>query len=69
MYLFKQELKEEVLSKYKIKYFADKIGITAIQMSRIINCKSKTSKAVAYLFTKLVDNTKEIEDYFVRKEK
>lgn len=66
MYLFKNEMKNEVLSKYKIKYFADEIGITAIQMSRIINGKSKTSKPVAYLFTKLADNTKEIEDYFRR---
>ena len=66
MYLFKTELKDEVLAKYKIKYLASRIGITATQLSRIINCKSKTTKPVAYIFVKLLDSEKEIEDYFVR---
>ena len=65
MYLFKEELKDEITSKFKIRYLANEIGIHEVQLYRILNNKSKTSKPVAYLFTKLINKEAEIEDYFV----
>ena len=65
MYVFKEERKDEVLSKFKIRHLANEIGIHEVQLYRILNNKSKTSKPVAYLFTKLVDKDAEIQDYFI----
>jgi len=65
MYLFKEEKKDEILLKFKIRHLANEIGIHEVQLYRILNNKSKTSKPVAYLFTKLIDKDAEIEDYFI----
>ena len=65
MYLFKKELRDEILKKYKMKYLANMIGIHEIHLSKILHNKSKTSKPVAYLFTKLIDKDAEISDYFI----
>lgn len=65
MYVFKEELRKDVLRKFKMKYLAKEIGIHEVQLSRIINNKSKTSKPVAYLLTKLIDKEAEISDYFI----
>ena len=69
MYLFRKEKVEEITKRFKIKQLAKEIGIHEVQLSRIIHNKSKTSKPVAYIFTKLVDKEAEINDYFIRKEK
>ena len=66
MYVFKEERKDEVLSKFKVRYLAKEIGIHEVQLYRILNNKSKTSKPVAYIFTKLVDKDKEIDDFFIK---
>lgn len=66
MYSFKAECKEEIVSKFKIRNIAKQIGISQVQLYRIINNKSNASKPVAYLFTKLIDSEKEIDDFFIR---
>ena len=65
MYLFKIELKDKVKEKIKSRELAKEIGVHEVQISRILNNKSKTSKPVAYLLTKLIDKNAEIDDYFV----
>lgn len=66
MYLFKKELKQEITDKYKISYLAKQIGIHQVQLYRILDNKTNTSKPVAYLFTKLIDKEKEIDDFFTK---
>ena len=66
MYLFKLELRDEILKKFKLGNLAREIGIHPVQLSRILSNKSKTTKPVAYLFTKLIDKDKDIQDYFIR---
>lgn len=66
MYLFKEELKEEITKKFKIKYIADKVGISTVYLSNIFNSKVAIKKAIAYCITKMLDNNKEIDDFFIR---
>lgn len=65
MYKFKKERIEEVKNKYKLDYLADKIGITRVNLSYIINGKSTTKKTTAYCITKAINPNAEINDYFL----
>ena len=47
---------------------AEKIGITASTLSRILNARIGTTKMTAYCIVKMFDKEAEIEDYFVREE-
>lgn len=61
------KIKEKVYLRFKgNKKIADEIGITREALSRILNGKQKTKKAVAYLIVKLYDSEAEIDDYFER---
>lgn len=66
MYLFKNELKEEITKKFKIKYIADNVGISTVYLSNIFNGKVSIKKAIAYCITKTLDSNKEIDDFFTR---
>jgi len=69
MYLFKKELKNEIVNKFKISYIADNTGISRVYLSNIFNGKVAIRKTIAYCITKTIDKDKEIEDYFIIKEK
>lgn len=64
MYKFKKEKYEEVISKYKVKGIAEKIGITPIYLSMILNNKNNCKKTVAYCITKAINSEAEINEYF-----
>lgn len=64
MYLFKTELKEEVLKGKKIRNIANNIGITEGYLYSIFNGKTKCSKLIAFCLTKILNNENEIEDFF-----
>ena len=67
MYLFKYNLKEELLDGRKINYVAEKIGIARITLTNILNGKQTTTKTTAYCIVKCCNAEKEIEDYFYKK--
>ena len=48
------------------KEIANEIGITEETLSRILNRKQGCSKIIAYCIVNLLDNNKNIEDYFNR---
>lgn len=62
----KEELKEEITKKFKIKYIADNVGISTVYLSNILNSKVTIKKAIAYCITKMLDNNKEIDDFFIK---
>lgn len=64
MYKFKIEKKKELTSKYKLSDMADMIGLNLSTISRIINGKQACKKVVALCITKLLDQNKEINEYF-----
>lgn len=64
MYKFKIEKKKELISKYKLSDMADMIGLNLSTISRIINGKQACKKVVALCITKLLDQEKEINEYF-----
>lgn len=64
MYKFKNNKKNEIVSKYKLTYIAEKIGITLAYLSKVINGKLACSKMTAYCITKVADPEKEIEYFF-----
>ena len=66
MYLFKDELKDEIIKKFKIKYIADNVGISTVYLSNILNSKVAIKKAIAYCITKTLDKEKEIDDFFIK---
>lgn len=66
MYLFKEELKEEITKRFKIKYIADNVGISTVYLSNILNSKTSTKKAIAYCITKMIDKEAEINDFFIK---
>lgn len=68
MYKFKKELKNEALKGRTITYLANEIGITKVYLTNILNGKRECSKVVAYSITKVLNNEKELKDYFVKKE-
>ncbi len=67
MYQFKSEKYNEVISKYKMKSIAERIGITPTYLSQILNNKKECKKTVAYCITKAINNSSEINDYFIQK--
>lgn len=69
MYLFRVELKDQLLDGRKIIYVANKIGITRSYLNQILNCERETTKLTAYCLVKACDKDAEIDDYFIRKEK
>ena len=66
MYKFKIEKKNELTNKYKLSDVADMIGLNLSTISRIINGKQACKKVVALCITKLLDQNKEINEYFIR---
>lgn len=69
MFVFKNELKEQLLDGRKVIYVAKKIGITRQQLDKIFKGETSTRKVTAYCIVKSCNPDAEIEDYFVRKEK
>lgn len=57
-------LKEEYQGKYKNSYIADKLSLSKVYVSMILNRKRPISKYMAYAFTKVVDINAEVEDLF-----
>lgn len=45
---------------------AEKIGITATSLSRILNGRVGTTKMTAYCIVKMFDKEAEIENYFIK---
>lgn len=66
MYIFKKELRDELLDGRSIKYVAQKIGISRVWLYKILNSENKTSKAIAYYLVKVCNPEAEIKDYFDR---
>lgn len=67
MYLFKKELKKQLLQGRTIKYVASKIGITSAFLSSVL-CGNRTcSKLTAYCITKYFGENYEVNDLFIRK--
>lgn len=64
MYRFKEEKRNEIVNKYKLTHIADEIGINISTLSRIINGKQTCKKVVALCITKMIDQEKEINEYF-----
>lgn len=69
MFVFKNELKEQLLDGRKVIYVAKKIGITRQQLDYILKGQVATRKVTAYCIVKSCNPDAEIEDYFYRKEK
>ena len=66
MYKFKQEKIDEIKNKYKISYIADKIGISREYLSYILHNQCNCKKTTAYSITKAIDESKEIDYFFVQ---
>ena len=64
MYLFKVELKKQLLEGRKIKSVASEIGVTKEFLSRVFNRKRTCSKLTAYCIIKCLNSDAEIDDYF-----
>lgn len=57
-------LKEEYLGKYKNSYIADRLDLSRVYVSWILNRKRPIAKHMAFAFTKVVDINAEVEDIF-----
>lgn len=66
MYKFKAELKKQLLGVNKLIDLAVQIEKSIVQVSNILNGKTNTTKATAYILVKLSDPEAEILDYFER---
>lgn len=64
MYLFKKELKQQLLKGTTIRYLAKEIGISEVHLTNILNGKNTCKKTTAYCIVKFNHNDKEIEDFF-----
>ena len=64
MYRFKKEMKKEFLQGRTITYVAEKIGITRVHLTNVLNQRDNCSKLVAFCVVKSVYPEKEIADYF-----
>ena len=64
MYRFKKEKKDEIISRFKLSYIANEIGISLTYLSNVLNSKVACKKVVAYCITKNIDAEKEIEYFF-----
>ena len=69
MYIFKKELKKELLNGMTIRNIANTIGVTEGYISQVLNGKKECSKLVAYCLCKIFDSELEIEDCFERNDK
>lgn len=69
MYIFKQELKENLLEGRPLTYISEKIGLSRNTIHKIINEQHRCKKTTAYCIVKLCNENAEIEDYFIRKDK
>jgi DNA-binding XRE family transcriptional regulator len=56
--------KPNLIFFYKNIEIANKIGISASTLSRILNGKQATQKTTAYCIVKTFNPEKEVEDYF-----
>lgn len=66
MFVFKTELKQQLLDGRKVIYVAKKIGITRQQLDHILKGEVTTRKVTAYCIVKSCNPDAEIEDYFIR---
>lgn len=71
MYLIKEEISKELKEKYNMTNFAKRCGLSKGYVSLVMNGKKFKSKPIAYTITKMIDESKEIQDFFdfVEKEK
>ena len=67
MFIFKKELKKQLLEGRTIKYVASKIGITDTFLTSILNGKRTCSKITAYCITKFFNQNYEVNDLFIKK--
>lgn len=63
MYIAKKEIKK-VFDGRPITYVADKLGISRVYLSNIVNGNTACSKITAYCIVKFFDSEAEIDDYF-----
>ena len=66
MYIFKKELKEQILDGKTITWVAKTIGVTVAFLVAVLNGNRTCSSPVAYCIVKCLDSEAEIEDYFIR---
>ena len=66
MYKIKEETANLIRTRYKAKYVAETIGVSAILLSLVMRNKKPASKKIAYAITKFLNPEAEIEDYFER---
>lgn len=69
MYIFKKELKKDLLKGVTIRYLAEQIGISEVHLSKILNGVYGCKKTTAYCIVKWCNANKEIADYFMIKNK
>lgn len=66
MYIFKKELKEQILKGRTISWTAREIGITVAFLVAVLNGNRTCSSPVAYCIVKCLDSEAEVADYFIR---
>ena len=66
MYIFKKELKKELMGDKTVRSIANMMGITEGYVSQVLNGKKECSKLVAYCICKIFNYDLEIEDCFER---
>ena len=64
MYVFKKELKEDLLKGVTVRYLANQIGISEVHLANLLNGKYGCRKTTAYCIVKFCNADKEISDYF-----
>lgn len=69
MYIFKKELKKDLLKGVTIRYLAEQIGISEVHLANLLNGRYGCRKTTAYCIVKFCDENKEISDYFIVKNK
>lgn len=70
MYIFKKELRDEVLQGRSIRYMSQKLlNITPVYLSNVLNGKIGCSKRLAIQIVNCVTDNENLENYFIIKEK
>ena len=68
MYYLNDDAKE-LLTKYKQKSVAESIGINVLKLRKMTRDNEPCKKLTAYAMTKFLNSEKEINDFFIRKDK
>lgn len=71
MYSIKEEISKELREKYNMTNLAKRCGLSKGYVSLVMRGKKFKSKAIAFTITKMIDENKEIQDFFdfIEKEK